>query len=187
MMAPDLAGKRLELLRDILPGLARVAVLWESGNPYTTIGFKETEVAARTLGVEMQSLEVRSPDDFDRAFETAQQQHPDALVTVDGPLTLDHIKLIVDFAAAQRLPSVHGAREFATAGGFLSYGTNIPDVLRRAAGYVDKILRGAKPADLPVEQPTKFKLVLNLKTANAFGIGFPQSLILSADEMIGGA
>jgi putative tryptophan/tyrosine transport system substrate-binding protein len=170
LMAPDLGGKRLELLRDILPGLARVAVLWDVANPYTTIGFKETEAAARTLGVEVQSLEVRSPDDFDRAFEAARQHHPDALVTVDDPLTLNHVKLIVDFMAGQRLPSVHAAREFAAAGGLLSYGTSIPAVLRRAAGYVDKILRGAKPADLPVEQPTKFELVINLKTAKALGI-----------------
>jgi putative tryptophan/tyrosine transport system substrate-binding protein len=144
MMLPDLAGKRLELLRDILPGLARIAVLWESGNPGQTIIFKETEVAARTLGVEVQSLEVRGPDDLARAFEAAQQQHPDALVTVDGPLTLNHAKQIVDFTAGQRLPSVHGTREFAAAGGLVSYGTNLADVLRRAAGYVDKISQRRK-------------------------------------------
>jgi putative ABC transport system substrate-binding protein len=184
MMAPDLAGKRLELLRDILPRLARIAVLWDSANPYTTIGFKETEVAAHTLGVEVQSLEVRSPDDFGRAFEAAQQQHPDALVTVDDPLTLNHLKLIIDFTAGQRLPSVHVAREFAAAGGLVSYGTNIADVIRRAAGYVDKILRGAKPADLPVEQPTKFELVINLKTAKALGITVPPLLLARADEVI---
>jgi putative ABC transport system substrate-binding protein len=184
LMAPDLGGKRLELLRDILPGLARVAVLWDAANPYTTIGFKETEAAARTLGVEVQSLEVRSPDDFDRAFEAAQRQHLDALVTGDDPLTLNHIKLILDFTAGQRLPSVHAAREFAAAGGLVSYGTNIAAVLRRAAGYVDKILRDAKPADLPVEQPTKFELVINLKTAKALGLEIPPTLLARADEVI---
>jgi len=184
LMAPDVGGKRLELLRDILPNLTRVAVLWDSANPYTTIGFNETEVAARTLGVEVQSLEVRSPDDFDRAFEAAQQQHPDALVTVDDPLTLNHLKRIVDFTAVQRLPSVHVAREFAAAGGLVSYGTNMADVIRRAAGYVDKILKGAKPADLPVPQPTKFELVINLKTAKALGVTIPPSLLARADEVI---
>jgi len=184
LMAPDVGGKRLELLRDVLPNLTRVAVLWDSANPYTTIGFNETEVAARTLGVEVQSLEVRSPDDFDRAFEAAQQQHPDALVTVDDPLTLNHLKRIVDFTAVQRLPSVHLAREFAAAGGLVSYGTNMADVIRRAAGYVDKILKGAKPADLPIEQPTKFELVINLKTAKALGITIPPSLLARADEVI---
>jgi putative tryptophan/tyrosine transport system substrate-binding protein len=184
MMVPDLSGKWLELLRDILPGLARVAVLWNSDNPYSAIGFKETQSAARTLGIEVQSLEVRSPDDFDRAFEAAQRHHPDALVTVSDPLTLDHTKLIADFTAGQRLPSVHGAKEFAAAGGLVSYGANIADVVRRAAGYVDKILKGAKPADLPVEQPTKFELVINLKTAKALGVTIPPSLLARADEVI---
>jgi putative ABC transport system substrate-binding protein len=184
LMVPDLAGKRLELLREVLPGLARVAVLWDSANPYTTIGFKETQSAARTLGLEVQSLEVRSPDDFDRAFEAARQQHPDALVTVDDPLTITYLKLIIDFAAGQRLPSVHELKEFAAAGGLVSYGTNLAAVIRRAAGYVDKILRGAKPADLPVQQPTKFELVINLKTAKALGITIPPSLLVRADEVI---
>jgi putative ABC transport system substrate-binding protein len=184
LMVPELAGKRLELLREILPKLARVAVLWDAANPYTTIGFKETQSAARTLGVEAQSLEVRSPDDFDRAFEAARQQHPDALVTVDDPLTITYLKLIIDFAAGQRLPSIHELKEFAAAGGLVSYGTDLADVIRRAAGYVDKILKGAKPADLPVQQPTKFDLVLNLKTAKTLGLTFPQTLLATADEVI---
>jgi putative tryptophan/tyrosine transport system substrate-binding protein len=184
LMVPELAGKRLELLREILPKLARVAVLWDAANPYTTIGFKETQSGARTLGVEVQSLEVRSPDDFDRAFEAARQQHPDALVTVDDPLTLDHVKLITDFTAGQRLSSVHELKEFAAAGGLVSYGTNLADVIRRAAGYVDKILKGAKPADLPVQQPTKFELVINLKTAKALGLTVPPSLLARADEVV---
>jgi putative tryptophan/tyrosine transport system substrate-binding protein len=121
---------------------------------------------------------------IDPAFEAVQQRHPDALVTVDDPLTLNHLKRIVDFTAGQRLPSIHVAREFAAAGGLLSYGTNIPDVLRRAAGYVDKILRGAKPSDLPVEQPTKFELVINLKTAKMLGITIPPLVLTRADEVI---
>jgi putative ABC transport system substrate-binding protein len=184
LMVPDLAAKRLELLREVLPGLARVAVLWDSANPYTAIGFRETQSAGRMLGVEVQSLEVRSPDDFDRAFEAAQQQHPDALVTINDPLTLNHLKLIVDFTAGQRLPSIHEVKQFAAAGGLVSYGADLADVIRRAAGYVDKILRGAKPADLPVQQPTKFELVINLKTAKALGITIPSSLLVRADEVI---
>ena len=132
----------------------------------------------------MQSLEVRDPDGFDGAFETVRRQHPDALVTVEDPLTLGHRKLIVDFAADQRLPSLHGQKEFAAAGGFISYGTSLADVIRRAAGYVDKILKGAKPADLPVQQPTKFELVINLKTAKTLGLDVPPSLLARADEVI---
>jgi putative ABC transport system substrate-binding protein len=148
LMVPDLGGKRLELLKEVLPRLSRVAVLWNAANPYSANVFKETQVASRTLGIEVQSLEIRDPDGFDGAFETVRRQHPDALVTVEDPLTLGHRKLIADFAAGQRLPSLHGQKEFAAAGGLISYGTSLADVVRRAAGYVDKILKGAKPADL---------------------------------------
>jgi putative tryptophan/tyrosine transport system substrate-binding protein len=184
LMVPDLGGKRLELLREILPRLARVAVLWNSANPYSAIVFKETQVAGRTLGIEVQSLGVRGPDDFDGAFEAARQQQPDAVVTVEDPLTIDHRKLVASFATAQRLPTLYGSKVFVAAGGLISYGTNIADVVRRAAGYVDKILRGAKPSDLPVQQPTKFELVLNLKTAKALGLTIPDKLLALADEVI---
>jgi putative ABC transport system substrate-binding protein len=183
LMAPDFSGKRLELLKELLPRLARVAVLWNAANPYPAIVFKETQGAGRTLGIEVQSLEVRGPDDLDGAFEAARKQRPDAMITVEDPLTLNYRKRIVDFATGQQLPSL-GPREFAAAGGLISYGANIADGMRRAAGYVDKILKGAKPADLPVQQPTKLELVINLKTAKALGITIPPSLLVRADELI---
>ena len=127
---------------------------------------------------------VRRPEDLKGAFEVVRRQHPDALVTAEDPLTLDHRNLVADFAAGQRLPSLHGPKEFAAAGGLISYGTNLADVVRRAATYVDKILKGAKPADLPVQQPTKFELVINLKTAKAIGLPIPDKLLALADEVI---
>jgi len=184
LMAPDLGGKRLELLKEILPRLARVAVLWNAANPYPAIVFKETQAAGRTLGIEVQSLEVRGPDDFDSAFEAARKQRPDALITVEDPLTFTYQKRIADFAVADQLPSLHGLRGDVVAGGLMSYGANIADLFRRAAGYVDKILKGAKPADLPVEQPTRFELVINLKTARALGLAIPPTLLARADEVI---
>jgi putative tryptophan/tyrosine transport system substrate-binding protein len=184
LMAPDLGGKRLELLKEVLPRLARVAVLWNAANPYSALVFKETQAAGRTLGIEVQSLEVRAPDDFDGAFEAARQQRPDALITVEDPLTVNHRQRVADFTAGQQLPSLHGVREFAAAGGLMSYGASLADLIRRAAGYVDKILRGAKPADLPVQQPSKFELVINLKTAKTLGLTVPLTLQASADEVI---
>ena len=184
LMAPDLGGKRLELLKELLPRLARVAVLWNATNPYAAIVFKEMQAAGPTLGIEVQSFEVRSPDDFDGAFEIARRQRPDALITVEDPLTFSHRKRIADFAIGQQLPSLHGIREFAAAGGLMSYGASLADLYRRAAGYVDKILRGAKPADLPVQQPTKFEFVVNLKTARTLGLRIPDKLIALADEVI---
>jgi putative tryptophan/tyrosine transport system substrate-binding protein len=184
LMAPDLGGKRLELLKEVLPRFARVAVLWNAANPYSALVFKETQAAGRTLGIEVQSLEVRAPDDFDGAFEAARLHRPDALITVEDPLTINHRQRVADFTVAQRLPSLYGVREFATAGGLMSYGANLIDLARRAAGYVDKILRGAKPADLPVQQPSKFELVINLKTAKALGLTMPPTLLATADEVI---
>jgi putative ABC transport system substrate-binding protein len=184
LMAPDLGGKRLELLKEVLPRLARVAVLWNAANPYSALVFKETQAAGQTLGIEVQSLDVRGTGDFDGAFETVSRQRPDALITVEDPLTVDHRKLIADFAAGQQLPSLHGLREFVAAGGLISYGANLADLFRRAAGYVDKIFKGAKPADLPIQQPTKFELVINLKTAKALGLTIPESFLLRADEVI---
>jgi putative tryptophan/tyrosine transport system substrate-binding protein len=184
LMAPDIAGKRLELLKEILPRLVRVAVLWNAASPYPAIVFKETQTAARRFGIEVQSLEVRSPDDFNGAFEKARQHRPDALIEVEDLLTNSLHKRIVEFAAAEQLPSLHGTREEVEAGGLISYGASLSDLFRRAAGYVDKILKGAKPADLPVQQPTKFELVINLKTAKALGITIPPSLLATADEVI---
>jgi putative ABC transport system substrate-binding protein len=183
LMAPDLGGKRLELLNELLPRLARVAVLWNAANPYSANVFKETQRAGRTLGIEVQSLEVRAPDDFDNAFEAARKQRPDAMITIEDPLTVTYRKRIADFATEQQLPSLSGVREFVAAGGLISYGANLADLARRAAGYVDKILKGAKPADLPVQQPTKFDLVINLTTAKGLGLEVPPSLLARADEV----
>jgi putative ABC transport system substrate-binding protein len=184
LMVPDLGGKRLELLKEVMPRLARVGVLWNAVNPYSTIVFKETEAAGRKLGIEVRSLEVRGPDDFDGAFEAARRQYSGALVTVEDPLTFNHRKLIADFAVGQRLPSLSGPKQFVAAGGLISYGTNLADLLRRAAGYVDKILKGAKPADLPVQQPAKFELVVNVKAAKAIGLTIPETFLALADEVI---
>jgi ABC-type uncharacterized transport system substrate-binding protein len=184
LMASDLGAKRLELLREVLPQLSRVGVLWNAANPYSVLVFKETQDAGRTLGIEVRSLEVRGPDDFDSAFEAARGLHPDALITVEDPLTATYRTPIAEFTARQQLPSLHGIREFVAAGGLMSYGANLADLFRRAAYYVDKILRGTKPADLPVQQPTKFELIINLKTAKAFGLQVPPSLLARADEVI---
>jgi len=184
LMAPELAGKRLELLREILPGLSRVAVLWNAANPYSAIVFKETERAAQPLKIEVQSLEVRSPDDLDSALEDAIRQNASALMTVEDPFTTDRRHHIAEFAAKNKVPAIYGLREFADAGGLIAYGANLADLFRRAAGFVDKILKGAKPSDLPVEQPTKFELVINLKTAKALGIEIQPTLFARADEVI---
>jgi putative ABC transport system substrate-binding protein len=184
LMVPDIAGKRLELLKEILPRLVRVAVIWNAGNPYPAIVFKEAQTAAQRLGIEVQSLEVRSPDDFNGAFEKARRQRPDALLDVEDPLTNSLHKRIIEFAAAERLPSLHGIGEEVEAGALISYGASIPDLYRRAAGYVDKILKGAKPGDLPVEQPTKFELVINVKAAKALGLDVPPALLARADKVV---
>jgi len=184
LMAPDLGGKRLELLKELLPHLGRVAVLWNATNPYAALVYKQTQAAGRTLEIEVQSLEVRGPDEFEDAFEAVRQQHPDALVTVEDPLTGSYRKRIVDFATIDRLPSLYGFRENVSDGGLISYGANFADLFRHAAGYVDKILKGVKPADLPIEQPTKFELVINLKTAKALGLQVPPSLLARANEVI---
>jgi len=184
LMMPDIGAKWLELLKELVPRMSRVAVLWNSANPYPADVFKVTKSAAGTLGIEVQSLEVRGPRDFDGVFEAVRSQHPDALITIDDPLTLDNRNRIVEFAAVNRLPTIHGLREFVQAGGLMSYGASLSDLYRRAADYVDKILKGAKPADLPVEQPTKFELVINLKTAKALGLTIPQMLLVTANEVI---
>jgi ABC-type uncharacterized transport system substrate-binding protein len=184
LMAPDLAGKGLELLKEVVPRLSRVAVLWNSANPYPARMFKETQEAGQTLGIQVQSVEVRVPEDFASGLAAAQSQRPDALIVVGDPLTVTQRTLIAEFAAGHRLPALYGTREFAAIGGLMSYGADVADLYRRAAGYVDKILKGAKPADLPVQQPTKFELIINLKTAKALGIRMPPTLFARADEVI---
>ena len=184
LMAPDLGGKRLELLKELLPDLSSVAILWNAANPYAAAVFRETDRAARTLRITLQSLEVRSPGDFDIVFEAAKVQHPEGLITVEDPLTGANRKQIVDFAATNRLPAIYGIRNFVEAGGLISYGASVFDLSRRAATYVDKILRGAKPADLPIQQPTKFEFVVNLSAAKALDLTIPPALLARADEVI---
>src|SRR2546427_11099593 len=180
----DLAAKRLQLLKEVVPVISRVAVLWNAANPYAVLNMRETEAAAQTLGVQVQSLEVRGPDDFENALPAAIRGRAGALIVVDDPLTFAYRMRIADFAARNRLPAMYGFREFAEAGGLTAFGANLADLYRRAATYVDKILKGAKPADLPVEQPTKFELVINMKIANALGLTIPQSVLVRADEII---
>ena len=184
LMAPDLGGKRLELLRELLPGVSRVAILWNAANPYSALVFKETMGAAQTLEVELQSLEIREPPDLDAALEAATAQHADALITVEDPLTIDLRKKIAEFATDHRLPAISGLKVFADSGTLMSYGADLADILQRSVVYVDKILKGAKPSDLPVEQPTKFELVINLKTAKLLGLTVPPLLLARADEII---
>ena len=145
---------------------------------------KRRQTAGKTLAIDVQSLEVRAAEDFDGAFEMARKQRPDALLTVEDPLTFSYQRRIAEFALANQLPSLHGVKEFAMAGGLISYGANVADVYRRAASYIDKILEGANPADLPVQQPTKFELVINLQTAKKLGLTISPLLLARADEVI---
>jgi putative ABC transport system substrate-binding protein len=185
ILAPELEGKRLELLKQMVPRLSRLAVLWNSANPAVTVAFEETRIAASALRVALQPVvEVRRAADFAPAFATIVRTHPHALVVIVDRLLLAHRRRIVEFAASSRLPAMYGYREYVDVGGLLSYAPSLTDLYRRAATYVDKILRGAKPADLPVEQPTKFELVINLKTAKTLGLTIPQSLLQRADEVI---
>ena len=180
----ELTGKRLQLTKEIVPGLSRVAVLWNAANPIAELVFKETEAAARTLGVQVQSVEVRGPDDFDNALPATVSGGVGALFVIDDPLVFRYLKQIADFAARNRLPATAIYKQFAEAGGLMTFGANLADLNRRAAIFVDKILKGAKPADLPVEQPTKYELVINLKTAKALGLTIPPSLLQRADQVI---
>jgi putative ABC transport system substrate-binding protein len=177
-------AKRLELLKEFVPGLVRVAVL---RNPIVTVHatfWQETEIAARKLKVALQPLEVREPEDFEVAFASATRGNAQALIAFDDSLTFAFRPRIAALAASSRLPAIYGIREFPDDGGLISYGANFVDLFRRAATYVDKILKGAKPADLPVEQPTKFELVINRKAADALGLTVPATLLAQADEVI---
>jgi putative tryptophan/tyrosine transport system substrate-binding protein len=184
LLTPDLAPKRLELLKEAVPTLARVAVLWNATNPVKVLDWHETQAAASALGLQLHSLEVRGPPDFAGAFDAAPRDRADALVVLPDGLINSHRKQIVDFATARRLPGMYPYREFVDAGGLMSYAPSYVDLFRRAAVYVDRILKGTKPADLPVEQPTKFELVLNMKTAQALGLALPPSILFQADEVI---
>jgi putative ABC transport system substrate-binding protein len=184
-VAPDLAGKRLELIKEILPKASRVAVLWYSASSVAAKQLNETEIAARTLGVRVQSLGVRGPDDLDQAFRTARKQAAEAIIAVSfGGLIINNKSRIVNLANKNRLPAMYTISEFVHSGGLMSYAEDGPDRVRRAAVYVDRILKGAKPADLPVQQPIKFELVINLKAAKQIGLTIPQSVLYRADKVI---
>jgi ABC-type uncharacterized transport system substrate-binding protein len=180
----ELSQKRLELLKDTVPGLARVALLWNPVEVSAARQLRDTEEAARVLGLQVHALEVREPDDFEGAFTAARTGRAEGLIILADPVTLFHRARLVDLAAQSRLPAMYWERVFAEAGGLMSYAASDRDMHRRAAYYVDRILKGANPADLPVEQPTKFELVINLKTAKALEITMPPSLLLLADEVI---
>ena len=180
----ELAGKRLELLKEAFPRVSRVAVLWNPASETAPLQWSAAQAAARKLGVTLQSLEVKDPKDFPGAFAAMRQKRPDALMTFVSPLTTAYRPIIVEFATKTRLPTMFGVREDVVAGGLMSYAHNLPDAFRRAAYFVEKILKGAKPAELPVEQPTKFEFVMNLKTAKALGVTIPPSLLLRADQLI---
>ena len=184
MQTPDLSGKRLQLLKEAVPHLSRVTILWDPGNPGSRIAVREAEVAARTLGLGLQLLEARSASEIDQAFATMTREGTGAAFAPGSSLFFVHRTRIAENAVKSRMPTMCGVAEFGMAGCLISYGVRGTDLYRRAATYVDKILKGAKPADLPIEQPTKFELVINMKTAKALGLTIPPSLLLQADHVI---
>jgi len=187
VLAPELVGKCLEQLKQAIPAVSRVAVLWHPGAMGERTDkdmLKRAEVAAQALGVRLQVLEARGPADFDRAFSEMTRARADALTVLTSSMLFGERRRLVDLSAKNRLPAVYPWREGVDAGGLMAYGPDLADLLRRAATYVDKILKGAKPGDLPVEQPTKFDLVINLKTAKALGLTIPPSLLQRADQVI---
>ena len=184
-LGPELGGKRLELLKEAVPKLARVAVLYDPASPGTAREMQELlPVAARALGLTVQAWDVRAADGFEKVFAALSKERPDGLYVLAGPLVRANGKRIADFALKSRLPSMYAIRETIDAGGLMYYGADVADSYRRVAYYVDRILKGAKPADLPVEQPTKFELVINLKTAKQIGLTIPQSMLYRADKVI---
>ena len=184
LLQAELSVKRLELLKEMVPRLSRGALLWNAGNPAYVRAWTQSQGPAQTLGVALQRYEVRGPTDFQAVFAAMAEQRPDALVVLEDALTIEHRKEIVAFALQNNLPSSFFAKEAVEAGGLMSYGASWPDAFRRGATTVDKILKGAKPSDLPVEQPTKFELAINRKTAKALGLKVPVALLATADEVI---
>ena len=183
-LSRELSGKRLELLKEAVRGLSRVAVLWNAADPDKARDVEETQVQARTLGLELQSLGIRDPNDFEGAFQNAVRKRAGALLTLADSLTINHQSLIVYLAAKSRLPTMHEQREFVEAGGLMAYGPSVLGLFRHVATYVDKILKGRKPDDLPVEQPMKFEFVINLKTAKQIGLTIPPNLLVRANRVI---
>jgi putative ABC transport system substrate-binding protein len=185
LMAPELGGKRLQLLKEVFPKVSHaMAVLWNPAYVGMRARFEQARVAAPAVGLTVRSVEVRDARELDAAFEAIIREHPEALLLLVDPFTISQRSRIVEFAAEQRLPAIYESSDFVDVGGLISYGPNISDQFRRAATYVDKILRGAKPADLPIEQPTKFELVINMRAAKALGIKFPDSILRRADKVI---
>jgi putative ABC transport system substrate-binding protein len=184
-LARELSGKRMELLKEAVPGISRVGVLWDPSTPGPVISFKEYETAARALKIPLESLEVRGPNpDIEGAFQAAAKGRARGLITIRSPLLNRYTKRIADLAINNRLPSMNERSDYTEAGGLVSYAASDADIYRRVATYVDKILKGAKPADLPVEQPTKFELVINLKTAKQIGLTIPPNVLARADRVI---
>jgi putative tryptophan/tyrosine transport system substrate-binding protein len=181
--SPELSGKRLEILKEILPTITRIAVLWNGANPVKQLDYKESEAAAHSMGLRLQSLEVKTAGDFDNKLRAAMQSAA-ALVVLQDALIASNTKSIVDFTVNYRLPAMYGATEMVDVGGLMSYAANVPNLFRRSAWYVDRILKGAKPADLPIEQPTKFELIINLKAAKQIGLTIPANVLARGDRVI---
>jgi putative ABC transport system substrate-binding protein len=183
-LAPEISGKQLELLKEILPRLARVAVLGNSTNPGTAQALREVELAAGALKVKLQYLDIRDPKDIETAFRAATKGRADAVLVLGSPVVTSHPKQFVELAAKSRLPAIYWSPEFVEAGGLMTYSVSITDLFRRAATYVDKILKGRKPTDLPVEQPMKFEFIVNLKAAKQIGLTIPPNVLVRADRVI---
>ena len=180
----DLSVKQLELVKEAVPRTTRVALLWNPDNPWHPVAVKRLQVTSGSLGLKLQVIEVRGPDVFDRAFQAMTAERAQAVLVLADPMTYAHRRRLADLAITRRLPMMGGLREYAVAGSLMSYWADRTDLYRRVASYVDRILKGARPGDLPIEQPTKFEFVINLATAKALGITIPQSVLLRADRVI---
>lgn len=184
MMAPELAAKRLQLLKEVFPKVRPVAALWNPDYVGMAARLRQTQGAAPSVGMEVRSVEIRDSRELERALEALDRQRPGAIFLLADPLTLSQRLRIVEFAAEERIPAIYEVSQFVDAGGLMSYGPNVDELVRRSATYVDRILKGAKPGDLPIEQPAKFELVINLRTARALGITMPNSVLVQADRVI---
>jgi putative ABC transport system substrate-binding protein len=183
-LAPDLVGKRLAILKECVPAVARVAFLWNPDNDSNLVFLEDLITAVSALGLQLISVPIRNADEFEGAFAAMMRRMPNAAVATNDPLIRRHMSQIINFAATNHLPAMYQVKEFVAAGGLMSYGVNQPNLFRRCASYVHRIVQGAKPADLPIEQPTRFELVINLKTAKALGLTIPETLLATADEVI---
>jgi putative ABC transport system substrate-binding protein len=184
MMLAELSAKRLQLLKEAIPRVARVTVLWNPDSPSHTKAVEDVKAAAPSLAIELSFVSARTPEEFSPAFSAMARAHAEALYVLPDAFFFSHRVTLLKLASKARLPVIGVARQFADAGALMIYGPNLGDLFRRSAGYVDKILKGAKPADLPIQQPTQFELVVNLKTAKALGLIIPESILLRADEVI---